>query len=77
MTKPILPLVCIFGCDKHKDPVVCVIKAPEGCTCAGNIYQPRCYHHLMRLYDSDEGCFEIVEDFRIYPEDKNKLLGDQ
>lgn len=60
--KRIHPLVCIFGC---QDPVVAVVHAPEGCTCAGNRYQPRCMQHLMRLADTDEGCFEIVEDFRI------------
>jgi hypothetical protein len=59
---PILPLVCIFGC---KDPVVAVVRAQNGCTCAGNKYQPRCMQHLSRLGDTDEGCFEIVEDFRI------------
>ena len=61
--KHILPLRCIFDCD---DAVVAVVHTPNGCTCAGNKYQPRCMQHLMRLSDTDEGCFEIVEDFRIY-----------
>lgn len=61
--KPILPLRCIFGCE---DAVVAVVKCPMGCTCAGNVYQPRCMQHLMRLEDTDWGRFEIVEDFRVY-----------
>jgi hypothetical protein len=58
----IYPLVCIFGCT---DPVVAVLHTPEGCTCALNKYQPRCMQHLMRLGDTDEGNFKIVEDFRM------------
>ena len=60
--KPILPLVCIFGC---KDPVVAVVHTSDGCTCAANKYQPRCMQHLMRLDDTDGGRFTIVEDFRV------------
>lgn len=60
--KPILPLICIFGCE---EPVVAVVHTPNGCTCAANKYQPRCLQHLSRLRDSDWGEFEIVEDFRL------------
>lgn len=61
--KKIYPLVCVFGC--QRDPAVVVIHAPEGCLCAGNKYQPRCAEHLRKLYDTNEGEFTIVEDFRI------------
>ena len=59
--KPIMPMTCLL-CD---EPAAVVVKADEGCTCAGNVYQPRCFHHLRRLRDSDAGCFEVVEDFRV------------
>lgn len=62
LNERIYPLVCVFGC---ADPVVAVVHTPNGCTCAGNKYQPRCMQHLSRLYDTDEGRFAIVEDFRI------------
>lgn len=62
IAQPILPLVCIFGC---KDPVVVVVHTPDGCLCAGNKYQPRCMQHLLRLHDTNEGEYEIVEDFRM------------
>lgn len=63
MASRIYPLKCIFGCE---DPVVVIAYTPNGCTCAGNKYQPRCMQHLARLDDTDGGEFTIVEDFRIY-----------
>lgn len=59
----IYPLVCIFGCT---DPVVAVVHTPYGCYCAFNKYQPRCAEHLRKLYNTNAGDFDIVEDFRIY-----------
>lgn len=55
------PVKCILC----KDDAVVVVYAPNGCTCSPNKYQPRCMQHLMRLFDSDEGGFDIIEDFRI------------
>lgn len=63
------PLVCIFGC---RDPVTAVAYFPNGCTCHNNKFQPRCYHHMMRAYDSLEE-FVIVEDF-IVEEEKMRWL---
>ena len=60
------PLVCIFGCS---DPVSAVAYFPHGCTCHPNKYQTRCYHHMMRAYDTSEE-FVIVEDFT--PDDWRK-----
>lgn len=56
------PLVCVFGCI---DPAVAVVHTPQGCLCADNKYQPRCAEHLRKLQDTNEGDYEIVEDFRI------------
>lgn len=53
------------------DTAVVVVKADHGCTCAGNIYQPRCMQHLIKLDDSDTGRFEIVEDFRKTPPEQS------
>lgn len=55
--KPLMTPMCILCCSD----AVCIVKAPNGCTCAANIYQPRCAQHLYKLRDSDWGCFDIVE----------------
>ena len=58
-TRPLRPLRCLL-CDAE---AVVVIEAPNGCTCARNVYQPRCRQHLERASDSGE-IFAVVE--RLY-----------
>lgn len=62
--KPYVEPICIL-CD-HR--AIVMIRCPAGCTCLGNEYQPRCEHHLMRLEDTYRGKYEIVEDYRRYPD---------
>jgi hypothetical protein len=48
-----------FLCD---DPAVAMLRCTSGCTCLRNVYQARCFHHIVRLRDSDGlDSFETVE----------------
>lgn len=55
-----MPIKC-FLCSEE---AVAICYFEDGCTCAKNIIQPRCQHHINRVLDSGDE-FEILEDFRI------------
>jgi len=50
-------------CDLCPDTSVVMIRAEAGCTCLSNIYQRRCYQHVLRLESTDR--FEVVEDYTV------------
>ncbi len=50
-------------CDLCSDKAVAMIKTANGCTCLKNIYQRRCMQHIIKLEDTDNGNFKIVEDY--------------
>jgi hypothetical protein len=61
------PVKCLL-CDTE---AVVIAYAPYGCTCSPNKYQPRCYQHLQRAWDTGED-ITVVEDFMIPTDEVTK-----